>query len=382
MSQQEKLEKRQEELRKLISRNQRHLQKLEEQKASFGLHTPPHILTEIEDIEVELGRLRTELEEIEEEIGLAEALKFSRALVAGAPEVRVQTRPEQKVDSWGIASVKSRLHALSEIVAQDAMKEAVIAAEEYQHDALTMLVPLIVDLRWCRGYKSGLTKLLKVPPPQKRLRDFQCEEVSSPCPVMDGVLSAEQDGPDRVLVQLDGNPAISVANIEPSKMQTVLDSVNDFGRLGVPSTGGLSLLARIGDIPIHSQTEDFSELAAALFRNREALIPLVARLGMPGDELLLPDEEDFPSTGKPLLEDTLQEQSSREARGWPQLEQSQKEGLETQVFLASRAVQRQIGKRRNSQEEFEKMLNTLMAKDPEKARQLIQALMSKQSRAR
>jgi hypothetical protein len=382
MSQQEKLKKRQEQLKELINRNQRRLHELKKQKASFGLDTRPHILTEIEDIETELGDLRTELEEIEEEIGLAEALKCSRALVAGAPEARAQTRPKQEVDSWAVASVKSRLHALSEIVAGDAMKEAAIAAEEYQHDALTMLVPLIVDLRWSRGYKSGLTRLLKIPPPQKQLRDFQCKEVSPPCPVMDGLLSAEQDGPDRVLVQLDGNPAILIGHIGSSEMQTVLDSVNDYGRLGVPNSGGLSLLERIGDIPIRSQTEDFSELATALFRNREALIPLVARLGMPGDELLLPDEEEFPSIGKPLLEDTLQEQSSREARGWPKLEQSQKEGLETQVFLASRAVQRQTGKRRSSQEDLQKMLNLLMAQDPEKARQLIQALRSRQSRAK
>lgn len=49
-------------LRKLIAKRQRHLQKLQEQAAHFGAHTPAHILTEIEDTEVELGELRQRLE--------------------------------------------------------------------------------------------------------------------------------------------------------------------------------------------------------------------------------------------------------------------------------------------------------------------------------
>ena len=46
---------------RLILRHRRHLQKLQEQKASFGLHTPAHILTEIEDTEAEIEKLEREL---------------------------------------------------------------------------------------------------------------------------------------------------------------------------------------------------------------------------------------------------------------------------------------------------------------------------------
>jgi hypothetical protein len=46
---------------RLILRHRRHLQKLQEQKASLGLHTPAHILTEIEDTEAEIEKLEREL---------------------------------------------------------------------------------------------------------------------------------------------------------------------------------------------------------------------------------------------------------------------------------------------------------------------------------
>ncbi len=48
-------------LQNQITRHERRLQKLKEQEASFGLHAPPHILTEIEDIETELTDLREQL---------------------------------------------------------------------------------------------------------------------------------------------------------------------------------------------------------------------------------------------------------------------------------------------------------------------------------
>lgn len=42
------------------------MQKRKEQQALFGLDAPPHILTEIEDIEAEIKRLQTELEALED----------------------------------------------------------------------------------------------------------------------------------------------------------------------------------------------------------------------------------------------------------------------------------------------------------------------------
>lgn len=52
-------------IQKLIKRNNRRLQKLKEQQASFGLHTPAHILTEIEDTEAELEKLHLDLMELD-----------------------------------------------------------------------------------------------------------------------------------------------------------------------------------------------------------------------------------------------------------------------------------------------------------------------------
>jgi hypothetical protein len=52
---------RKDDVRQLIINHQCRLQKLEEQKASFGLHTPPYILTEIEDTEAKLEKLEAEL---------------------------------------------------------------------------------------------------------------------------------------------------------------------------------------------------------------------------------------------------------------------------------------------------------------------------------
>ena len=51
-----------EDAQKLIERHQRRLQKLQESRATQGISTPPEVLTEIEDIERELGKLRGQLE--------------------------------------------------------------------------------------------------------------------------------------------------------------------------------------------------------------------------------------------------------------------------------------------------------------------------------
>ncbi len=52
---------RKDDIRILVEKHNRHLQKLKEQQSSFGLHTPPHILIEIEDLEAKLEKLQTEL---------------------------------------------------------------------------------------------------------------------------------------------------------------------------------------------------------------------------------------------------------------------------------------------------------------------------------
>lgn len=55
------------EIKKLTLKYERNLQKLREQQASFGLNTPVHILLAIEDIEVEIQKLKANLEILESE---------------------------------------------------------------------------------------------------------------------------------------------------------------------------------------------------------------------------------------------------------------------------------------------------------------------------
>lgn len=53
-------------LKKLLGEHERHLQKLREQEAKLGVHTPPYILTEIEDREAALETLQAELAALEQ----------------------------------------------------------------------------------------------------------------------------------------------------------------------------------------------------------------------------------------------------------------------------------------------------------------------------
>ena len=57
---------RQSEIKDLIRKHERRLHKLEGKQATFGINTPPEILTEIEDIEAEIDDLQTELSNLPE----------------------------------------------------------------------------------------------------------------------------------------------------------------------------------------------------------------------------------------------------------------------------------------------------------------------------
>lgn len=70
-------------IRKLILKNTRYLQKLREQEAEFGVHTPVQILTEIEDRETRIKDLQAELGGlggVEEE----EGVKVTQQAISGA----------------------------------------------------------------------------------------------------------------------------------------------------------------------------------------------------------------------------------------------------------------------------------------------------------
>lgn len=58
---------RRSEIQSLIRKHQRRLHKLKEKEATFGINTPPEIITEIEDIQAEIENLQTESEQLEPE---------------------------------------------------------------------------------------------------------------------------------------------------------------------------------------------------------------------------------------------------------------------------------------------------------------------------
>lgn len=84
---------RKDDIKKLIVSQKRRLQKRKEQQASFGLDVPPHILTEIEDIEAEIKKLQTELEALEDS-GVDE--ESQRAL----SELAEDTEPKQRAQIY------------------------------------------------------------------------------------------------------------------------------------------------------------------------------------------------------------------------------------------------------------------------------------------
>jgi len=202
-----------------------------------------------------------------------------------------QLLESQRIDAWGTASIKSRIHAIAELVAQEAADTADIAVENYPYAAFTLLIPLIVDLRWRRGYMSGLRRILNVPKSFKRIGDLSYEDVDPPCPVTTGILKAEQTTPTSVLISLDDYPALKIVNLSAPEIKTVCDAVNGYGRLGFPRLPTLTLQQRLGEIEIYANKESQDEMAQALFRNRHALVPLLAHLGMPGSDWLLPNRE-------------------------------------------------------------------------------------------
>ncbi len=294
----------------------------------------------------------------------------SELVVVRARQLEAQEKSSQFVDAWGIASVKSRLHALSEIVAQAASEESALAAATYHEDVLSIIVPITFEMRWRRGYAAALERILKIPRQERRLRDFVCGEVPGGCPVTEGILSARLEGEGKVLVLLDDHPALSVADLKPEEQVNVIDSVNLHGRLGIPSKGGLSLAARIGEIPVRGAAVSGDQLSTVLFQNREVLAPLVARLGMPASEWLLTEEEDFDDLPADVAESSQPSQIPAQAL-LSQLAKSKKAASE-EVFDAKEAVDMPSGAPSRAQmkdlldnESVRTIFGDLVEKDPE-----------------
>lgn len=229
--------------------------------------------------------------------GLKAADTSREILVVRAESQSAQQPPVPFVDAWGIASVKSRLHALSEIIAQAAVQVSAQSAETLHDELLSILLPITVEMRWYRGYAAALERMLKIPSPKKWIRDFAHEEVPGGPATSEGVLSARLEEDGRVLVLLDGHPALFVTGIGAEECEPVVESVELHGRLGLASRGGMTLAERIGEIPVRLGAATVDPLANALFQNREILAPLVARTEKtkktPLSDWLLAEDEDY-----------------------------------------------------------------------------------------
>jgi hypothetical protein len=303
----------------LLHAHRRTLHHCLRQQAALGVLTPPGVVACIDEARDHIYRIKAVLRTWGIEVDDApddepptissddkastSALEVSQALTQAYHQKYQSVAVEQPIDAWGMVSMKSRLHTLSESAADEAAHLAAIAAEHSSHDVLARFAPLIVYLRWKRGYASGLQYLLKIPKPRRWLKSFKYQPVDPPCTVEQGVLSAEPAGPNQVLVLVDGQRAALVTELEDDDVQVVLDAVNRHGILGI-TAHPQPLLDRIGEVALPASKDDTDSIAELLYRNRAALIPLIAWLGMPGDNWLLPQEEAFPLlTEEPLLDE-------------------------------------------------------------------------------
>jgi len=69
---------RKDDVQRLVAIQQRRLQILKEQRAKFGISTPPHIAIEIEDLEQEINKLQAELTVSESAYGPSNAALHER----------------------------------------------------------------------------------------------------------------------------------------------------------------------------------------------------------------------------------------------------------------------------------------------------------------
>ena len=86
---------RQDNIENLIRKHTNRLQKLKEQKAEFGINTPPHVLTEMEEIETQIAVLQAELKEIRKSKIFSEKVitAFDRCIEQGRDRI-LKTVPE------------------------------------------------------------------------------------------------------------------------------------------------------------------------------------------------------------------------------------------------------------------------------------------------
>ncbi len=153
---------RQDNIKRLIVTYEQHLQKLKEQRASLGVYTPAHILTEIENIEAEIEKLKTELEtaqdsEIDEEAQTVPpdlaADSSPSTPTAGVPGKSPKTLPPEKKPIAKRYHLRNIRALLTEGFTLEELRRLCYDADEFrpvyeelpEHISKTKLIDKIID---------------------------------------------------------------------------------------------------------------------------------------------------------------------------------------------------------------------------------------------
>jgi formylglycine-generating enzyme required for sulfatase activity len=132
----------QDDILKLIAKHQRRLQKLKERQAVEGIGTPPEVLTEIEDIEAEIERLRAKLKA--EQTRLQQTLENLPELkLPGATEFQQQVKDRLVAVEQHLKSLRAtstiQYHVAGDLI-QQAVSPPVTAPTELRRAYLHRLV--------------------------------------------------------------------------------------------------------------------------------------------------------------------------------------------------------------------------------------------------
>lgn len=206
--------------------------------------------------------------------------------------------------TWEMTSLKSELYALSQTVAKETV-DLTHRVPSLESDPLGVVIPLLFFLRWRRGYRAGIEHILGLAQPELCLADFRLIRSSLLLPPLNGVVSAElsNETETEIIIMIDGQPVVSVVVSDPADVRAVLNSVSVFGQLirDEDASKEASWQKLLDEIPIYRHLADADELTLTLVRNRHALFPLLARLGTPGSDWFLNEDEEQAKTGKSLL---------------------------------------------------------------------------------
>jgi len=147
--------------------------------------------------------------------GTNDIVETCAALAVRAAEVEVVERMPAMIDAWGMAAIKARLYALSALAAKAAADQAEIAAEHYPSELLNLLIPLVVEIQWRRGFEGMVNRILDVDQGSKANGDFEIKPLSSSAFSSDGTLTATMENVREVLVSIDGRKLARVIAATP-----------------------------------------------------------------------------------------------------------------------------------------------------------------------